>query len=100
MTDLKVDRQITALVLIDPCNDFISEGGKIWPRIKDVAETKDRVPHILHLLNAVRKTELGIFFALHHRYRSFLISRINRRSYGNVESRTKTRSSDHEGRTN
>jgi hypothetical protein len=81
-------------------NDFISERGKIWARIKDVAEANDCVPHMLHALNAVRETELGIFYALHHRYRTFLISRINRRKYGNVESRTKSRSSDHEGRTN
>jgi hypothetical protein len=24
--------------VVDPYNDFISEGGKIWPRIKAVAE--------------------------------------------------------------
>jgi hypothetical protein len=32
------DKGITALLVVDPHNDFISEGGKIWPRIKDVAE--------------------------------------------------------------
>jgi hypothetical protein len=31
------DRDITALLVIDPYNDFISEGGKLWPRIKAVA---------------------------------------------------------------
>ena len=25
------DESITALLLVDPYNDFISEGGKIWP---------------------------------------------------------------------
>jgi len=30
-----------ALLVVDPSNDFISEGGKIWPRIKAVAETND-----------------------------------------------------------
>jgi hypothetical protein len=28
MTNLKFDKEITALLLIDPYNDFISEGGK------------------------------------------------------------------------
>ena len=37
MTD---EKDITGLVVIDPYNDFISEGGKIWNRIKCVAEAK------------------------------------------------------------
>lgn len=33
MTNLKFDRESTALLLIDPYNDFISVGGKLWDRI-------------------------------------------------------------------
>jgi ureidoacrylate peracid hydrolase len=33
MADLKFDKEVTALLIIDPYNDFISEGGKIWTRI-------------------------------------------------------------------
>ncbi len=33
-----VDRGITALLVIDPYNDFISEGGKFWDRVRGVAE--------------------------------------------------------------
>ena len=29
-TKLTYDKEITALLVIDPYNDFISEGGKIW----------------------------------------------------------------------
>jgi len=32
---------ITGLIVIDPYNDFISEGGKIWDRIKSVAEANN-----------------------------------------------------------
>jgi len=32
MTNLKFDKEITALLVVDPYNDFISEGGKIWDR--------------------------------------------------------------------
>lgn len=63
------EKDITGLVVIDPYNDFISEGGKIWNRIKDVAEANNCVPHMLQVLNAARKTGLRIFYALHHRYR-------------------------------
>jgi nicotinamidase-related amidase len=31
MAELKFEREITALLVIDPYNDFISEGGKFWP---------------------------------------------------------------------
>src|SRR5215471_10045008 len=31
---------------------FISEGGKIWPRIKAVAEANNCVPHMLEVLQA------------------------------------------------
>jgi nicotinamidase-related amidase len=69
MTNLKFDKEITALLVIDPYNDFISEGGKIWNRLKAVAESNGCVPHMLQVLNAARQAELRICYALHHRYR-------------------------------
>jgi ureidoacrylate peracid hydrolase len=69
MTNLKFDKEITALLVIDPYNDFISEGGKLWDRVKTVAEANDCVLHMLQVLNAARKAKLRVFYALHHRYR-------------------------------
>ena len=69
METVTYERDLTALLVIDPYNDFISEGGKIWDRIKDVAEANECVPHMLQVLNAARKAELRVFYALHHRYR-------------------------------
>jgi ureidoacrylate peracid hydrolase len=63
------DKKVTALLVIDPYNDFISEGGKIWDRIKAVAEANSCIPNMLHVLNAARKAELYVFYALHRRYR-------------------------------
>ena len=63
------DKGIAALLVVDPYNDFISEGGKIWPRIKTVAEANNCVPHMLEVLNTARKTKLRVFYAMHHRYR-------------------------------
>ena len=37
MPDVTYENDITGL-LIDPYNDFISEGGKVWDRLKGVAE--------------------------------------------------------------
>jgi nicotinamidase-related amidase len=59
----------TALVLIDPYNDFISEGGKVWDRLKGVAEANRCVPNMLRVLDAARAAGLPVFYALHRRYR-------------------------------
>ena len=63
------NKQLTALLVIDPYNDFISEGGKVWNRLKAVAEANSCVPQMLQILNAARKAGLRVFYALHHRYR-------------------------------
>ena len=68
MTQLSYDPDVTALLVVDPYNDFISEGGKIWPRIKDVAEANNCVPHMKQILEAARENKLRVFFAMHHRY--------------------------------
>ena len=70
MTNLKIDQEITALLVIDPYNDFISEGGKIWNRIKDVAEANQCVPHMSQVLEAARRAGIRVFYALHRRYRT------------------------------
>ena len=69
MTRHTYEKEITALLVIDPYNDFISEGGKIWGRIRAVAEANDCVPHMLQVLNAARKAKLRVFYVMHHRYR-------------------------------
>jgi ureidoacrylate peracid hydrolase len=63
------DKQITALLVIDPYNDFISEGGKVWDRLKAVAESNGCVPHMVQVLNAARKAGLRVLYAPHRRYR-------------------------------
>ena len=63
------DQEITALIVIDLYNDFISEGGKVWGRLKAVAEANGCVPHMAQVLNAARKAGLRVCYALHHRYR-------------------------------
>ena len=69
MANLKYDKEITALLLVDPYNDFISEGGKIWGRIKGVAEANNCVPNMLRNLQTARQAGLRVFYALHRRYR-------------------------------
>ena len=69
MANLKFDKEITALLVIDPYNDFISEGGKVWDRLKSVAEVNKRIPHMMQILDATRKADIRVFYVLHRRYR-------------------------------
>src|SRR5262245_49190067 len=55
---LSYDKETTALLVIDPYNDFISEGGKIWDRIKAVATANDCVPNMSRVLTAARDAGL------------------------------------------
>jgi nicotinamidase-related amidase len=69
MLQTTYDQQITALLVIDPYNDFISEGGKVWDRLKAVAEANGCVPNMLEVLHAARKAGLRVSYAPHRRYR-------------------------------
>jgi ureidoacrylate peracid hydrolase len=69
MTDVKYQNDLTGLVVIDPYNDFISEGGQLWDRLKGVAEANQCVPHMSEVLDAARKGGIRVFYALHRRYR-------------------------------
>ena len=69
MPQLTFEKEITALIVIDPYNDFISEGGKIWDRIKGVAEANQCIPHLSQLIAAARKAGIRVCYALHRRYR-------------------------------
>jgi ureidoacrylate peracid hydrolase len=68
-SSLTYDKEITGLLVIDPYNDFISEGGKVWDRLKTVAEANDCVPNMQEVMAAARTAGLRVFYALHHRYR-------------------------------
>src|SRR5262250_2762295 len=63
------DKHATALLVIDPYNDFVSEGGKLWDRVKGVAEANECVPHMQQTLHAARKGGLRVVYSLHRRYR-------------------------------
>ena len=69
MSKVTYEKEITALLVIDPYNDFISDGGKLWGRLKAVAEANSCVPHMSQVLNAAREAGLRVFYVMHHRYR-------------------------------
>jgi len=69
LTAVTYSKDITGLVVIDPYNDFISAGGKVWDRLKGVIETNNCVGHMEQVLAAARSADIRVFYALHRRYR-------------------------------
>jgi nicotinamidase-related amidase len=69
MVNVPYNKQLTALLVIDPYNDCMSEGGKVWDRLKAVAEANRCVPHMVQVLHAARQAGLHVCYALHRRYR-------------------------------
>ena len=43
MEKVTYDKQLTALLVIDPYNDFISEGGKAWDRLRGKRPQRTRI---------------------------------------------------------
>src|ERR1700678_2765899 len=66
---LTYEKAGTGLVVSDPYNDFISEGGKSWDQIMGGAERNQCVPHKKQILEAARKNGIRVFYATHRRYR-------------------------------
>ncbi len=59
----------TALIVVDPLNDLISEGGMAWPMSGTVIQAVSTVEHIEELLAVAREKGIKIAYAPHHRYR-------------------------------
>jgi nicotinamidase-related amidase len=58
----------TALLFVDPYNDFLSEGGKIWPRVKAVAEEVGLIENLRSIDQAVRSADIRVFIVPHRRW--------------------------------
>ncbi|MDL5365623.1 isochorismatase family cysteine hydrolase [Xanthomonas sp. NCPPB 2654] len=57
----------TALLLVDPYNDSLSDGGKLWPRLAEVAVAVDLLPNLRRIRQAIRCARWPLFFVPHHR---------------------------------
>ena len=47
-------KDLTGLLVVDPYNDFISEGGILWPLIKEIAEAVHWGPNMFAILQSAR----------------------------------------------
>ena len=59
----------TGLLLVDPYNDLLSDGGKLWPQAKAVAEAVNLLAHLRALVEAARRAGTVVFYVPHRRWR-------------------------------
>jgi nicotinamidase-related amidase len=64
------DTARTAFLLVDPYNDFFAADGKIYPLVREVAESVGLHQHILELLGTARTAGMQVVIAPHRRYRT------------------------------
>jgi nicotinamidase-related amidase len=57
----------TGLLFVDPYNDFLSEGGKLWRRVKEVAEQVGLIDNLKAIVKTSREKSIQVFVP-HHRW--------------------------------
>jgi nicotinamidase-related amidase len=67
---LKFDKRDTALVVIDPQNDVLSETGISWAMVGDSVKENDTVANNERLFQAAKDQGLGVFISPHYLYPS------------------------------
>ncbi|MDR7098247.1 nicotinamidase-related amidase [Lysobacter niabensis] len=60
----------TALLVIDPYNDFMSEGGKLYDATRATAEAADFDDNMRNILAAIRAASIQVFVVPHRRWRA------------------------------
>jgi ureidoacrylate peracid hydrolase len=60
---------LTGLLIVDPYNDFLSEGGKLFELSRSTLESNNVVEHMRQVLAAARATGAQVFITPHHRWR-------------------------------
>ncbi|MFE4948792.1 isochorismatase family cysteine hydrolase [Leifsonia sp. NPDC056665] len=62
------DSSTTAILLVDPYNDFLAVGGKLWPRVQEVADDVRLLDHLRQVVATARSQGYRIVFVPHHRW--------------------------------
>lgn len=69
MSDTAYEAGNTGLLIVDPYNDFISEGGKLYGYCEATIKRLDTVENMKRVMAASRNAGIRIFIAPHHRWR-------------------------------
>jgi ureidoacrylate peracid hydrolase len=67
--NLSYEPELTGLLIVDPYNDFLSEGGKLYELSRSTLEANNVVEHMRQVLAAARANGIQVFITPHHRWR-------------------------------
>jgi len=65
---MKLHKNDTALVVIDPQNDVLSESGVSWPLVGESVKENDTIANIERLFRAAKDQGYGVFISPHYLY--------------------------------
>src|SRR5262245_52773371 len=68
MAAIDYRQDATGLLLVDPYNDFLSEGGLLWPRLKEIAEELGLLDNLRAILAAARAGGIRVFIVPHRQW--------------------------------
>ena len=68
MAETTYHRERTALLFVDPYNDFLSEGGRVYPGIKPIADQVGLLDNLRRLDGAVRAADIQVVIVPHRRW--------------------------------
>ena len=62
----ELDLKSTAIMIIDPQNDFLSEGGAVWDLIGSEVQKYNVVEKLKQLRQTAKKVGIPVFYSLHY----------------------------------
>jgi nicotinamidase-related amidase len=65
---MEIDRRDTAVVIIDPQNEVLSETGKSWPLLRDSLAENNTIENIDKLFAAAKQHGFEVFISPHYFY--------------------------------
>ena len=67
-SDMKLDLQRVALVVVDPQNDFLHENGVAWGVVGESVTEHSVVQHLEDLFRAAKRIDIPVFISPHYYY--------------------------------
>src|SRR5262249_23715047 len=65
---MKFEKSDTAVVVIDPQNDVLSEKGVSWSLVGESVKENNTVENLAHLFAAAKDLDYGVFISPHYLY--------------------------------
>lgn len=62
----KIDAKTTAILIIDPQNDFLSQGGAVWDLVGDEVKKNDVVNKLKKIKEIAKESGITVFYSPHY----------------------------------